>query len=295
MSISLGRTHQDRRAFLVLLVPCILVLLIITAFPLVYSLRTAFSFSVLYRPQAERFIGFANFEAILSSGDAHVAFINSLLYTTITVGAELILGFLLAILLSQPTYAPGIFRTLLMIPILLSPIVVGLSWRFMYNPNIGIIDQLLSLLGIPGPHWLENPNVAFWAVMIPEVWQWTPFVALVALAGLHGISPEIHEAALLDGLRLRHMIRHIYLPMLMPVLLVVLLLRVIDGLKTFDSVFVLTQGGPGVATMLISIRAWILGLINLNFGLAAALSYLILLMTSLFVVILMRIIDRRVA
>jgi multiple sugar transport system permease protein len=295
MSIRLARTRQDRRAFLVLLVPCILVLLIITAFPLVYSLRTAFSFSVLYRPQAEHFIGFANFAAILSSGDAHVAFINSLLYTIITVGAELILGFLLAILLNQPTYAPGIFRTLLMIPILLSPIVVGLSWRFMYNPNIGIINQLLSLLGVPGPHWLENPNVAFWAVMIPEVWQWTPFVALVALAGLHGISTEIHEAALLDGLRLRHMIRHIYLPMVMPVLLVVLLLRVIDGLKTFDSVFVLTQGGPGVATMLISIRAWILGLINLNFGQAAALSYLILLITSLFVVILMRIIDRRVA
>jgi multiple sugar transport system permease protein len=289
------RILRDQKAFVALIAPSVLVLLAVTAFPLLYSLRTAFSYSVLYKPQAEHFVGFANFSAIISSNYAQTAFINTILYTFITISVEIVLGLFFAILLSRPVYLPGILRTLLMIPILLSPIVVGLSWRFMYNPNIGIINQVLSLLRLPGPHWLENPAVAFWAVMIPDIWQWTPFVALVALAGLQGISPDIHEAALLDGLRLRHLIRYIYLPMLVPVLLVVLLIRVIDGIKTFDSVFILTQGGPGLATMLISIRAWILGLIDLNFGLAAALSYLLLVFTSIFVVILLRLLSRRVA
>jgi multiple sugar transport system permease protein len=289
------RILRDQKAFVALIAPSVLVLLAVTAFPLLYSLRTAFSYSVLYKPQADHFVGFANFSAVISSNYAQTAFINTILYTFITISVEIILGLFFAILLSRPVYLPGILRTLLMIPILLSPIVVGLSWRFMYNPNIGIINQVLSLLRLPGPHWLENPAVAFWAVMIPDIWQWTPFVALVALAGLQGISPDIHEAALLDGLRLRHLIRYIYLPLLVPVLLVVLLIRVIDGIKTFDSVFILTQGGPGLATMLISIRAWILGLIDLNFGLAAALSYLLLFFTSIFVVILLLLLNRRVA
>jgi multiple sugar transport system permease protein len=287
--------REDRRAFASLVSPCVLVLLVVTVFPLFFSLRTAFSYSVLYKPQAEHFVGLANFEAVLASDYAQTAFTNTVLYTAITVSVEIILGFLLAVFLSRPVYMPSLLRTLLMIPILLSPMIVGLSWRFMYNPNIGIINQVLAIFGFPGPHWLEDPALAFWAVMIPDIWQWTPFVTLVALAGLQGISPDIHEAALLDGLRLRHLIWHIYMPLLTPVLLVVSLIRVIDGIKTFDSVFILTQGGPGLATMLISIRAWILGLIDLNFGLAAALSYLLLLFMSIFVAIFMRLLNRRVA
>src|SRR5262249_22498428 len=158
-----------------------------------FSLRTAFSYAVLYKPLAEHFIGLDNFRTIVSSNYAQTAFINTALYTAVTVFVEMVLGFCLAILLSRPVYLPGILRTLLMVPILLSPIVVGLSWRFMYNPNIGIINQVLGFVGLEGPHWLENPSVAFWAVMIPDIWQWTPFVTLVILAGLQGISSEIHE------------------------------------------------------------------------------------------------------
>jgi multiple sugar transport system permease protein len=286
---------EDRRAAIALAAPCILVLLIVTVFPLLYSLKTAFSYSVLYKPQAEHFVGFQNFEEVLSSNYAAVAFRNTLVYTIVTVVSEMVIGFFFGVFLTLPMYFSTGFRTLLMVPILLSPIIVGLSWRFMYNPNIGIVNQMLATIGLPGPHWLESPALAFWAVMIPDVWQWTPFVTLVTLAGLHGISADIHEAALLDGLRLRHLIWHIYVPLLTPVLIVVLLIRVIDGVRTFDSVFILTQGGPGLATMLISIRAWILGLINLNFGQAAALSYLLLLFVSILVAIFIRVLGQRVS
>src|SRR5262245_45970172 len=129
-----ARVIQDRRAFVYLLSPAVLTLIVITIFPLLYSLRTAFSYSVLYKPQAERFIGLANFRALVSSDYTQTAFSNTILYTGITVTIEMVLGFLLALLLSRAIYLPGVLRTLLMIPILLSPIVVGLSWRFMYNP-----------------------------------------------------------------------------------------------------------------------------------------------------------------
>ena len=290
-------THEqeERRSFTLLITPTLVVLLLITVFPLFFSLVKAFHFYVLFKPQAEHFVGFSNFQQQLDDETTITAFRTTVVYTVISVGVELILGFLLALLFSSPLYGAGPLRTLLIIPILMSPIVVGLEWRFMYNPEIGIIDQALQLIGLPGPHWLEDPRLAFWAVMAPDVWQWTPFVALVLLAGLQSIAPEIQEAAVLDGLRLRHMVRYIYLPLLIPVLTVVVLLRVIDGLRTFDVVYTLTQGGPGLATMLLSIRTWTVGLINLNFGQASALSYLIVILSSVFATVFLSLIYRRSA
>jgi multiple sugar transport system permease protein len=260
-----------------------------------YSLQKALSYFVLYKPQAERFIGLENFASLITSDYTQTAFFNTLAFTAVTVSAEMVLGFALALVLSRWIYGQGVLRTLLMVPVLLSPIIVGLSWRFMYNPNIGIFNQLLNMMSVAGPHWLENPTIAFWAVMIPEIWQWTPFVALVFLAGLQGIAPDIQEAALLDGLRLRHLVRYIYIPMVMPIAVIVLLLRVIDAMKAFDIVYILTQGGPGLATMLVSIRAWTLALIELNFGQAAALSFMILLLVSAFTVVFLKLLGRRTA
>lgn len=286
--------NEDRRAFILLLAPTVFVLVVITIFPLLYSLTKAFHFYVLYRPSAEHFVGLRNFRQLLADNTTVVAFRITLVYTVISVGVEVILGFALALLYSRDLYGTGPLRTLLMIPILMSPIVVGLSWRFMYNPDIGIIDQLLRFVGLPDVHWLEDPALAFWAIMIPDVWQWTPFVALVVLAGLHSISPEIQEAAVLDGLRFGHLIRHMYLPLLVPILTVVVLLRAIDALKTFDVVYTLTQGGPGLSTMLLSIRVWTLGLINLNFGLASSLSYLVVILISVCAMVFLRRIYRQV-
>lgn len=293
MSMSGGR--RDVLTASLMLAPAVLVLLAITIFPLLYSLEKAFSYFVLFKPQAEHFIGISNFVQLLSSDYTLTSFEVTFAYTAITVSVEMALGFLLALLLSRPIFGGGVLRTLIMVPILISPVVVGLTWRFMYNPDIGIINQLLGLLGLHGVPWLENPKIAFWAVMIPDIWQWTPFVCLVFLAGLHGISTEVEEAALLDGLRLRHMVRYIYLPMLLPVTIIILLLRVIDAIRTFDVVYMLTQGGPGLSTMLISIRAWTIGLVELNFGRASALSYLILILTSLFVLLFLRLLYKRVA
>jgi len=287
--------QEERRAFGLLLLPAIGILLIVTLYPFLFSLTKAFRYYILFKPQAEHFVGFYNFYLQLTDPTTLTAFRTTGVYTVISVSAEMFLGFLLALLLSSSLYGAGLLRTLIMIPVLLSPIVVGLSWRFMYNPNIGIIDQLAQMAGLPGPHWLEDPRLAFWAVMAADVWQWTPFVTLVLIAGLHSISVEIHEAALLDGLRLRHLVRYVYLPLLVPVLMVIVLLRVMDGLRTFDIVYSLTQGGPGLSTMLISIRTWTIGLINLDFGQASALAYLIVILISVFAAVFLRVMYTRVA
>jgi len=286
--------QEERRAFALLLLPAVAILLLITLYPFLFSLTKAFRYYVLFKPQTEHFVGFYNFHQQLTDPTTLTAFRTTGVYTVLSVGAEIVIGFLLALLLSSYMYGAGLLRTLIMIPILLSPVVVGLSWRFMYNPNIGIIDQVLQMAGLPGPHWLEDPRLAFWAVMAADVWQWTPFVTLVLIAGLHSISPEIQEAALLDGLRLRHLVRYLYLPLLIPVLMVIVLLRVMDGLRTFDIVYTLTQGGPGLSTMLISIRAWTLGLINLDFGQASALAYLIVILISVFAAVFLRLMYERV-
>jgi len=286
--------QEERRAFTLLLLPALAILLIITLYPFLFSLTKAFRYYILFKPEAERFVGFYNFRQQLTDPTTLTAFRTTGVYTVLSVGAEMVLGFLLALLFTANLYGAGLLQTLIMIPVLLSPIVVGLSWRFMYNPNIGIIDQLFQMAGLSGPHWLEDPRLAFWAVMAADVWQWTPFVTLVLIAGLHSISPEIHEAALLDGLRLRHLVRHIYLPLLVPVLMVIVLLRVMDGLRTFDIVYSLTQGGPGLSTMLISIRTWTIGLINLDFGQASALAYLIVILISVFAAVFLRVMYARV-
>jgi len=286
--------QEERRAFTLLLLPALAILLVVTLYPFLFSLTKAFRYYVLFKPQAEHFVGFYNFHQQLTDPTTLTAFRTTGVYTVLSVGLEMILGFLLALLFISNLYGAGLLQTLIVIPVLLSPIVVGLSWRFMYNPNIGIIDQLFQMAGLPGPHWLEEPRLAFWAVMVADVWQWTPFVTLVLVAGLHSISPEIHEAALLDGLRLRHLVRYVYLPLLVPVLMVIVLLRVMDGLRTFDIVYSLTQGGPGLSTMLISIRTWTIGLINLDFGQASALAYLIVVLISVFAAVFLRVMYARV-
>jgi multiple sugar transport system permease protein len=286
--------QEERRAFRLLLLPALAILLVVTLYPFLFSLTKAFRYYVLFKPQAEHFVGFYNFHQQLTDPTTLTAFRTTGVYTVLSVGIEMILGFLLALLFSANMCGAGLLRTLIVIPVLLSPIVVGLSWRFMYNPNIGIIDQLFQIAGLSGPHWLEDPRLAFWAVMVADVWQWTPFVTLVLIAGLHSISLEIHEAALLDGLRLRHLVRYVYLPLLVPVLMVIVLLRVMDGLRTFDIVYSLTQGGPGLSTMLISIRTWTIGLINLDFGQASALAYLIVILISAFAAVFLRVMYERV-
>jgi multiple sugar transport system permease protein len=180
------------------------------------------------------------------------------------------LAFLIALVLDRRMRGIGVLRTLFIMPVFLSPTVVGLLWRYMYFPERGVVDYLFDQVGLPMVHWVAQTSTAKAGVLIMDAWEWTPFAVLVLLAGIQSVPADIREAADLDGLSIFQYARIILLPMLRPVILVVLLIRMIDTFKTFDSIWNLTRGGPGSSTYMLSIFATQTGLTGGEIGLATA-------------------------
>ena len=186
----------------------------------------------------------------------------------------------------------GLIRTILILPTMMTPVVVGLIWRFMYNPELGMANYLLSFLGLGPFNWLGNRHLAMYAVMFADIWQWTPFMALVMLAGLQALPDEPFEAASIDGASGLQMVRYITLPLLRPTMLVAVLIRLMDAFKSFDLIFVLTGGGPGMTTEVLSFHIYRTGFKFFHMGYAAAMSYVMLVIVVLVSQILIRFLAR---
>jgi multiple sugar transport system permease protein len=202
------------------------------------------------------------------------------IYTIGVVAVELAVGLLLALSATRNTRFRQVARSFLLVPMMLTPVVMGLAWKYMFNPENGIVNWLLALLRIPGPIWLGEPGPALPAIMIVDIWQWTPFVFLILSSGIASLPQEVFEAARVDGASQSQTIRHIMLPLLTPFMLVALLIRFIDSFKVFDTVYVMTRGGPANATESLSIYTFKVGLDFFNMGYAAALSYVILIIIT---------------
>jgi multiple sugar transport system permease protein len=203
------------------------------------------------------------------------------------VSIQMVLGFWFALLLDTKTRAVGVLRTLIVIPVFISPIAMGLTWRFMFEPVTGVINYLLESVGLPEGSWHTSTETALIAVMIADVWQWTPFVALILLAGMQSISPEVIEAARLDRVRGWIYVRRIVLPMIWPVVTVVLLLRLVDSIRIFDLVYIITRGGPGTSTLVASVYDFTIFQAG-RLGVMAALGFLILILINLVVITFLR-------
>jgi multiple sugar transport system permease protein len=160
----------------------------------------------------------------------------------------MVLGIAIAFLINGATAGKGIIRSLMVLPLATSAAVTGLFWRYLYDTQFGLINYFLGLLHLPQPNWLGDYTIALWSVVLFDVWQWTPFVALIALAGLQALPKEPFEAAELDGASTFRVLRTLTFPMLKPVLFLVLVLRTIDSVRLYDAVAVLTRGGPGTTT-----------------------------------------------
>jgi multiple sugar transport system permease protein len=198
---------------------------------------------------------------------------------------QFIVGFFVASAFDRGGRGSTVLRTLFIIPVFTSPVVLGLTWRYMYQPGYGLINYLLGLFGIPPVNWLASPQWALPAVIFADVWQWTPFVALILLAGMQSISPEITEAAELDGLTRLQYLWRIALPLLMPIIIVVALIRLIDALKTFDLIYIITRGGPGTATYTLPLHAFATGFSSFLMGQSAAISWVLVIIVNIFATI----------
>lgn len=264
------------------LAPSVVTLLAISVFPLLYSLSLTLNSWNLASQAGWKWVGLRNFKAIFTIDPF---FLSSLKTTGFfvfgTVAVEFLLGLGMALLISRSFKGQSVVRTLVLMPMMLTPVVVGIIWRFMYNPELGMVNYLFGLLKLPQRVWLGENATALPAIMVAEIWEWTPFVALVLMAGLHAIPREPYEAVAIDGGSAWQAFRYVTLPLLRPTILVVLLIRVMDSFKAFDVVFTTTRGGPGISTELLSLYTYRNGFKFFQMGYAAALSYIMLILVTL--------------
>jgi len=273
----------NSRAAAVMLGPAILVLLLFTIFPSIYSLVLSFQdWNIQSRNSQWVFQGLKYYQRAFGDPRALQAFGVTAVFIAGSVFGEILLGLLIALLLHQQRLGTGITRTIVLLPMMTTPVVVGLIWRLMFNTDIGWINYVLRSLHLPSVDWLGSPQTALFSIGVTDVWEWAPFVTLILLAALKAMPTEPTEAARVDGAGPFQIFRFLTLPYLRPAIGVCVLLRVIDSVKSFDLFYVLTGGGPGTATEIIGLYTYKQGFNFFKLNYAAALSYTTLLFVVIF-------------
>ncbi len=239
---------SDRGFSILLIVPAMAVILVFALLPLAYALNVSFRFADLTRGGIGAFVGLDNYRSVLADEMFWASVGVTLKFTASAVVLEMVLGIAIAFLIHGATVGKGVIRSLMVLPLATSAAVTGLFWRYLYDTQFGLTNYFLGLVHLPQPNWLGDYTIALWSVVLFDVWQWTPFVALIALAGLQALPKEPFEAAELDGASTFRVLRTLTFPMLKPVLFLVLVLRTIDSVRLYDAVAVLTRGGPGTVT-----------------------------------------------
>lgn len=285
--------RTDRALPFLLIAPTLAVLVALSIYPLVYAIKVSFqtdtSSGVRWSLQ--------NFSRLVSDQFFLSALAHTLVYAIIALTFEFLIGLGLAVLLNRQMRGRSFFRATLLIPMMLPPVVVGVVWRLMLNPNFGAINGTLKGLGANTESltWTASPTLAFASIIAVDIWQWTPFMFLILLAGLQAIPDEPYEAALIDGSTPWQTFRNITLPLLRPAILIALLLRTMDLLRVFDQIFILTEGGPGSATETISLYIYRTAFRFSDFGYAAAMSFVLLLLTNSISLVYIRLLGRQEA
>lgn len=267
--------------------PAVALLFALSIYPLIYSVKisftgaSGFTLSNYVRLGSDRFL-------LVAAGQTAV-------FTMAALTIEFALGLALAVLIDSLSRARGLFRAGLLAPMLLPPVVVAVIWRLIYNPQFGVLNGTLRAMGVDtsGLTWTSGERTALASIILVDIWEWTPFMFLLLSAGLQAIPHEPLEAARIDGASSWQIFRDITLPLLKPTILLAVLLRAMDLVRIFDQVFILTQGGPGTATETISLYIYRTAFRFYNFGYAAAMSFLMLLLTTVFARSLMRVVRAR--
>jgi len=274
-SLTQPRSRSDLAFPYVLLAPAMFLLLALTVYPLFYILRTSVHVTT---PNGEVWVGARHFLRLLRDPFFYRATLQTLIFAASALVLEFTLGLGLALLLDSRVRGRAFWRALLLLPMILPPVVAGVIWRLMYNPSFGVLNGALRLLGVDTHKltWLADPRFALPSIVLVDVWEWTPFMFLILLAGLQSLPEEPYEAARIDGSSAFQTFIHVTLPLLAPAILVALLLRTMDLMRLFDQVFILTQGGPGFATETISLYIYKTAFRFFDFGYAAALSLALL-------------------
>ncbi|MGW2143516.1 carbohydrate ABC transporter permease [Nonomuraea bangladeshensis] len=265
-----SRRLSDRWLAVAFTSPALLLLLAMSVFPLLWALYLSFTDYSATRGGPAQFLWFENYTAILTSPQVHQRALTTLIYVVGAVALQTVLGFTIAYLISRRMHGRGLLTTLFLVPMMLSPVVVGLFWRFMLDAQFGVINSMLGSLGLGQVEWLTRQRTALLSLVLVDTWQWTPFIMLIALAGLTAVPKYLYEAASIDRASEWFQFRTITLPLVWPLLLIAVLFRAIEAFRLFDLVYILTSGGPGVSTETLSFHVYKVAFLGFNTGTASA-------------------------
>lgn len=282
-----GHLLGDAKAWRhITLAPTLAVYLLLTALPLANLAAMSFHDIRWEGGSAHwRFVGLAHFADIGRDQLIRAGLSNTALFAACAVLLEMLIGFCLALFVSRVVTGQVAYRTIFLLPILIPGIVIGAIWKLMYNPDFGVINQLLALVGATGRDWLGEKSLALAAVVVVDIWHWTPFVFLLLLAALESLPQDVFEAARVDGATAWQELRHVTVPMLWPAIAVTLLFRLIVSFKVFDEVYLLTGGGPGTATEVVSFTIYRRFFTEDRMGYGSAISLVTLFVLALVIVI----------
>jgi multiple sugar transport system permease protein len=256
----------------VLVAPCLTLIAILSLFPLFYAISESAQYHMLTDPMNRAFIGFDNYRKALSDPYIASATVKTIVFTLFTLLIEIPFGTAVAFLLFKKFKGQGIVRTLLIVPMACAPLAIGLIWRSMYHPEFGVYTFLLKMFGVEGINFLGSRSTAMASLVAFDVWQWTPFVTFIVLAGLQSLRREPYEAAAIDGASRWQVFSRLTFPMLIPLLFVAFLLRLLDLIRYYDGIYALTMGGPGTATETLSWYLYRIGFKYMDMGFASSIS-----------------------
>ncbi len=274
---------HDRRFGYLFISPAVIILSIVILAPIAIAIITSFYDYTLINRSLDTFIGLKNyFESISNEKFIHASIVT-ISFVFFVVLLEFLIGFLIAILLNQVEKFRNIYYFILLIPLLINPVVVGLIWRMFLHPQLGILNYLIGFIGVEPINWLGDPQNAFLTIIFVDIWHQVSFMIILLLAGLASIPEEPYEAARVDGANAFEQFKDITLPYMRPVIIITLLIRLIFALKTYDLIYIMTKGGPGDATDLISYYIYRSAFIGLDLGQAASMSVFLLIVVCIIV------------
>lgn len=269
------KKHFYKEYIALFLIPLSLYMVVFFLYPVIYNIVISF---FDYSLGGEKtFNGGKNYLLMLRDEQFVGSLKTTILYIVYCVASQLFLGILIALLFNIESKIIGFFRTLILLPTVFTPLVVGLLWRALYHPDQGFLTYYMRLFGLNiGRGLLVERHLALLGIVTIDIWEWTPLVAIIILAGMKSLPKEPYEAGMLDGAGKFALFRHITLPLLKPTLLIALLIRTLDAMKTFDTIFATTNGGPGTATTVANLRIYEVGIQQLHIGYAASMSNVLL-------------------
>ena len=259
---------RRRRSYFYFIAPTLVVVGAVIIFPWLYTLwMSAFDWTI---GSAAHYVGLGNYEKLFTNQRFGEAVLHTFYFTALAVAAPLVLGTAAAMIFHREFPFRGMLRGLFIMPMMATPVAVALVWTMMFHPQQGVLNYLLSLIGLPPSLWVYSPTVVIPSLVLVEVWHWTPLVMLIVLGGLAALPTEPYESARLDGASEWQLFRFITLPLVAPFILVAAVIRTIDALKTFDTIYVITGGGPGTASETINLYLYLQAFAFYNIGTASA-------------------------